>query len=67
MFERDTNNSWVGGVASGLSDKYNVSVSLLRILFLLGFLVLGIGLAVYAWFWMNNPETNNTIRMNFSS
>jgi phage shock protein C len=67
MFERDTNNSWVGGVASGLAEKYDINVTLVRLAFVAGFLFFGIGLGVYASLWITNPETNNTIRMNFSS
>jgi phage shock protein PspC (stress-responsive transcriptional regulator) len=67
MFERNTNNSWVAGVAAGLADKHNTNVVLIRMLFVVGFFLFGIGLAVYAWYWGRNPETNTTIRMDFST
>jgi phage shock protein PspC (stress-responsive transcriptional regulator) len=67
MLERNTNQAWVGGVAAGLAEKYNVNLTLIRLLFVAGFLLFGLGLAIYGLIWMNTPESNNSqITMNFS-
>ena len=64
---RDETKSWVGGVAAGLADEYDVSVYLIRLLFVAGFFLFGIGLAIYAWLWFTTPGGNNQIGINFSA
>ena len=55
MFYRNQNQSMIAGVAAGIADKYDVSVTLVRILFVLGYLFFGIGLVAYLIGWMRSP------------
>ncbi len=68
MLERNTNKAWVGGVAAGLAENSGSNLVIIRILFVLGFLLGGFGLAVYAWLWFKSPESDpGQIHMNFQS
>lgn len=51
MIYRNENSGIVAGVASGLADSYNFPVWMIRSLFVIGFFLAGIGLAVYLWLW----------------
>lgn len=65
MLQRNTNNAWVAGVASGIAEEYNLSVTTVRMFFVLTFFAMGWGLLFYAWYWLSMPENNNQIHINF--
>jgi len=66
MTYRNENKGIVGGVAAGIADSYNLSVWLVRGLFILGFLLAGMGLFVYMWYWNQLPQEDNQIHLGFS-
>ncbi len=47
MPARDINNKIIFGVCAGLSEYYNVDVVIMRVIFLIGFLFMGITLVIY--------------------
>lgn len=51
MVHRNTNRAWVSGVAAGLADHYDLPIWYMRLLFVLLFLCLGLGLFVYLHLW----------------
>lgn len=53
--ERDTVNSVIGGVCSGLAEYFCIDVTLIRVLFVLSFLFLGFGFLLYIVLWMVMP------------
>ena len=63
-FYRNPENRMFGGVCSGLGDYFNVDPVLIRILFLIAFFGLGIGLLVYIALWILTPETDVSIKKN---
>ena len=63
-FYRDPENRMLGGVCSGLGDYFNVDPVLVRILFLIAFFGLGIGLLVYIALWILTPEAEVSIKKN---
>jgi phage shock protein PspC (stress-responsive transcriptional regulator) len=67
MLERNTNKAWVAGIASGLSETYNLNVWLVRAMFVATFFFFGLGLLAYWMFWSSIPGHDNQIRMNFTS
>ena len=56
-------NRWVGGVASGLADRWHLSPALVRFLFVIAALFLGIGLLVYGVLWLLLPEPDGRIHL----
>lgn len=62
---RDLSRRLVGGVLSGISKETNISLSLLRVLFLIGFFAIGgitLGISsfsmtiIYILFWIFTPS-----------
>jgi phage shock protein PspC (stress-responsive transcriptional regulator) len=62
---RDTNKGIVGGVLAGISKELSISLSLLRVLFLVGFFAIGgitFGISsfsmtvIYILFWIFTPS-----------
>lgn len=53
---RNKTNKTIGGVASGLSEYFNIDVSIVRVVFIILALLNGIGLVVYIAFWIILPE-----------
>lgn len=64
MAYHDPNGGWyrsqdgkvMGGVCSGLSEKFKVDVTLLRIIFAAAFVLYGSGLLLYIILWIALPE-----------
>ena len=63
--KRDTNKGIVGGVLAGISKELSISLSLLRVLFLVGFFAIGgitFGISsfsmtlIYILFWIFTPS-----------
>ena len=52
---RDTNDCVIGGICSGLSAYFNISVILVRVLFLLAFFW-GVGFLIYIVMWLFVPK-----------
>ncbi len=46
----------IGGVCSGLSEKFKIDVTLLRLIFAFAFLLYGTGLGIYIVLWIVLPE-----------
>ncbi|MBN1187687.1 MAG: PspC domain-containing protein [Bacteroidales bacterium] len=55
---RDPDNRILGGVCSGLGDYFNIDPLIIRVLFLVAFLGMGIGLLVYIALWILTPEAD---------
>ena len=62
---RDINKGMVGGVLAGISKEMSISLSLLRVLFLIGFFAIGgitFGISsfsmtvIYILFWIFTPS-----------
>jgi phage shock protein C len=53
---RSKDGAVLGGVCSGLSERFKVDVSLVRIAFLLALFGLGFGLGIYIILWIVLPE-----------
>ena len=60
---RDTRNAQFGGVCAGLSQIYNIDVSLLRILFLATLFFGGTGAVIYMLAWMVIPQKRSFARI----
>ncbi|MDT0202002.1 PspC domain-containing protein [Nocardioides sp. AE5] len=52
---RDTADSWLGGVASGLARHLGLPVIWIRLAFVVGTVLGGMGIAMYAGLWMVLP------------
>jgi phage shock protein PspC (stress-responsive transcriptional regulator) len=65
MFQRQTENSWVAGVAAGLAERYDVNVYLIRVLFVAAFLFFGLGLLAYWLLWVDQTSSRNQTGLNF--
>lgn len=55
-FYRDRKRSTIGGVAAGLSHYLGIELATLRILFVLGMVLGGASLLLYAILWIISPE-----------
>ncbi len=60
MLRRDLNNKMIFGVCSGLSEYFNIDVTIIRIVFILGIFVGGISFVLYLILAiiMSTPEGN---------
>jgi len=58
LLTRNTSNSMIGGVASGLSDYFNIDSWVVRLIFLILFFSGG-GLLIYIIMWIAIPGSNN--------
>jgi phage shock protein PspC (stress-responsive transcriptional regulator) len=56
---RDPENKVLGGVCGGLGWYFNADPVLFRLLFIIVFLVFGVGLIVYLVLWLITPEANS--------
>jgi phage shock protein C len=64
MAYQDPNGGWfksrdgavIGGVCSGLSEKFKIDVTIIRLIFAVAFLVYGTGLGIYIILWIVLPE-----------
>jgi phage shock protein PspC (stress-responsive transcriptional regulator) len=66
MLERNENKAWVAGVCAGLAEQYMAPISFIRLMFVVTFLMFGLGLALYAYYWAIMPGGNNQLRMDFT-
>jgi len=57
---RDSDDKVIAGVASGIAHYFAIDPVIVRIAFLIGTLINGIGLAVYAIFWLVMPIAKTT-------
>jgi len=57
---RDPNNRVIGGVCGGLSNYFGVNANIIRIIFLIAFLVYGSGSLIYIILWIVMPEAKTT-------
>jgi phage shock protein C len=53
---RSKDGAVLGGVCSGISERFKIDVSLVRILFLLALLSVSIGFWIYVVLWIVLPE-----------
>jgi len=53
--KRDTSNSILGGVCSGIANHFKIDTSLVRIAFLAAFLFAGVGPLLYLLMWVIIP------------
>ena len=56
---RSTDDRWVAGVCGGLGEYFNIDPTLIRVLFVLATLLLGVvvgGIILYAILWAIIPE-----------
>lgn len=53
---RDTDRGILGGVCSGLSNYFDVDVTIIRLLWILASCVLGVGLGTYLIVWLIMPR-----------
>jgi phage shock protein PspC (stress-responsive transcriptional regulator) len=53
---RSKDGSVLGGVCSGISERFKIDVSLVRILFLLALFGITIGFWIYVVLWIVLPE-----------
>ncbi len=57
---RDTENSYIGGVASGLSYYFNIDIVWIRLIWILLVFGAGTGIFLYILLWVFIPEANST-------
>jgi signal transduction histidine kinase len=55
LLRRDREGGWLGGVAAGISRRYGVDVSLVRLAFVVATAAGGAGIAAYALGWLLIP------------
>jgi phage shock protein PspC (stress-responsive transcriptional regulator) len=53
---RDPNNKVIGGVCGGLGEYFRIDPLIFRIIFVVAFLVYGVGLLIYLLLWIVVPE-----------
>ncbi len=58
---RSANNKTLGGVCTGLADKFRVDVIIFRLLFVFATFVGGGGLLLYIILWIVLPEKNTAV------
>lgn len=56
---RDSDNSVMGGVASGIAAYFGTDVTVIRLVFVLSFFLGGTGLILYIILWMITPEAKS--------
>lgn len=56
---RDSENTYIGGVCSGIAAYLNIDPIIVRVIFLIAFFGFGTGLLVYIILWIAIPETKN--------
>jgi len=56
---RSSKDKKIAGVAAGLADYFNIDPVIVRILFVLGFILGGSGLILYILLWIIVPEEEN--------
>ena len=54
-FYRDTNNRFLGGVCSGIGNRFDIDALWVRLAFLVSFFVGGAGLLIYLILWILVP------------
>jgi len=57
---RDPNNRIIGGVCGGLSNYLGINANIIRIIFLISFLIYGSGTLIYIILWIVLPEAKTT-------
>lgn len=57
---RDPDQRLVGGVCSGLAQYFSIDVTIVRIIWLISFFMLGSGFLVYLILWVVVPKANTT-------
>ena len=55
-FTRDTENSKLGGVCAGIANVMEIDATLIRIAFVLSFLLFGTGILFYIVLWALLPK-----------
>jgi signal transduction histidine kinase len=55
MLRRDREGGWLGGVAAGITRRYGIDVSLVRLAFVVAAAAGGVGIAAYALGWLLIP------------
>ena len=61
---RSTDNRWVAGVCGGLGEHFNIDPTLVRIIFVLVSLILGVvvgGMILYAILWVIMPAEDTGV------
>lgn len=58
---RDKEKRVIAGVCSGISEKFNLELTLTRVLFFIAAFFSGAGIIVYLIFWAIIPERNSRI------
>jgi phage shock protein PspC (stress-responsive transcriptional regulator) len=54
-FTRDTSNKWLGGVCSGLGNRFDIDPLWMRLAFLVSFFIGGAGFLIYIILWILVP------------
>ena len=60
---RSRTNRWLVGVCGGIGEYFNIDPTVIRVIFVLAFLVLGGGLWVYLILWLIIPLEPEDIDM----
>ncbi|QEC53853.1 phage shock protein C (PspC) family protein [Anseongella ginsenosidimutans] len=60
---RNFQTGLLGGVASGLSEQFNIPPFFIRLLFIVLFMALGLGLFLYIALWVLLPGKENDRRI----
>ncbi|MBE2224614.1 MAG: PspC domain-containing protein [Anaerolineae bacterium] len=61
---RSADNRWLGGVCGGLGEYFGIDPTLIRVIFVLASLLLGVvvgGMILYAILWILMPEAGVSI------
>ena len=53
---KSSDGAVIAGVCSGLSEKFKIDVTIIRLIFAVAFLVYGTGLGIYIILWIVLPE-----------
>ena len=62
---RNPHDKWVGGVCSGIANYFDIDTVLVRLIFLVLFLTLGVGLLAYIIAWIIIPEARTPQEMHY--
>ncbi|MFD2570429.1 PspC domain-containing protein [Spirosoma soli] len=57
-FFRNPDDKVLGGVASGIASYFGVDTGVIRLLFVLGIVVFGVGFLLYLVLWIISPQAN---------
>ncbi|HEV8601686.1 MAG TPA: PspC domain-containing protein [Patescibacteria group bacterium] len=60
MLEKNSKKAVIAGIAAGIAQQTGINVILIRTLFVIGFLLFGLGLAGYLWLWNRLPEDSSS-------